>query len=130
MLASQATLEGGIRLAGAALPVTPRPGAVTAADPRRACFYASSLRTLATQRPGLIAADLDLGPYIVALTPHWVVAAPYHRLHQGILANHAILEASRAQAEASMRGLYRPVQRARRSSPARRSLPTRRLAGQ
>jgi hypothetical protein len=106
VLASQATLEGGIRLAGAALPATLRPGAaLTAADPRRACFYASSLRTLAAQRPGLVAADLDLGPYIVALTPHRVVAAPYHRLNQGILANHAILEASRAQAEATMRAL-------------------------
>jgi hypothetical protein len=107
VLASQATLEGGLRLAGTALPVAPRPGAVavTAADPRRACFYASSLRTLAAQRPGLVAADLDLGPYIVALTPHRVVAAPYHRLNQGILANHALLEAPRAQAEATMRAL-------------------------
>jgi len=107
VLASQATLEAGVSLAGAVLPATPRPGAaaVTAADPRRACFYASSLRRLAAQPPGLVAADLDLGPYIVALTPHRVVAAPYHRLNQGILANHAILEAPRAQAEATMRAL-------------------------
>jgi hypothetical protein len=107
VLASQATLEAGVSLAGALLAASPRPGAatVTAADPRRACFFASSLRTLAAQRPGLVAADLDLGPYIVALTPHRVVAAPYHRLNQGILANHAILEAPPARAEATMRAL-------------------------
>lgn len=104
VLASQATLEAGVSLAGGLLAASSRPGAATA-DPRRACFFASSLRTLAAQRPELVAADLDLGPYIVALTPHWVVAAPYHRLNQGILANHAILEAPPARAEPTMRAL-------------------------
>jgi len=55
--------------------------------------------------PGWSLPTLDLGPYIVALTPHRVVAAPYHRLGQGILANRAILEAPRDQAEATMRAL-------------------------
>jgi hypothetical protein len=55
--------------------------------------------------PGLEAADLNLGPYVVALTPHRVVAAPYHRLAKGILANHAILDAELDGAETAMRGL-------------------------
>jgi hypothetical protein len=107
VLASQATLEAGVSLAGGLLAASRQPGAApaTTADPRLACFFASSLRTLAAQRPGLVAADLDLGPYIVALTPHRVVAAPYHRLNQGILANHAILEAPPARAEPTMRAL-------------------------
>jgi hypothetical protein len=45
-----------------------------------------------------VAGDIDLGPYIVALSPHRVVAAPYHRLEQGILANHAIMEGTPEQA--------------------------------
>jgi hypothetical protein len=51
-----------------------------------ACYRSENVRRLADLPPGLIAADIDLGPYIVALTPHRVVAAPYHRLDQGILA--------------------------------------------
>ena len=108
VLVSQATLEATLSLAGTVLPTTPpRLGSteLTAADPRRACFYASSLHALAALPPGLVAADLDLGPYIVALTPHRVVAAPYHRLNQGILANRAIFASRRADAEATMRAL-------------------------
>jgi hypothetical protein len=63
------------------------------------------LHALAALPPGLVAADLDLGPYIVALTPHRVVAAPYHRLNRGILANRAIFASRRADAEATMRAL-------------------------
>ena len=44
-----------------------------------------------------MAGDIDLGPYIVALSPHRVVAAPYHRLEQGILANHAIMDGTPEQ---------------------------------
>ena len=53
------------------------------ADPRRPCFRSANVRRLAALPPGLVAADIDLGPYIVALSPHRVVAAPYHRLEQG-----------------------------------------------
>ena len=37
---------------------------------------------------GLIAADIDFGPFLLALTPHSVLAAPYHRLSSGIIAAH------------------------------------------
>jgi hypothetical protein len=60
-------------------------------DPQGPCFRSSNIRRLATLPAGLVAADLELGPYIVALTPHRVVAAPYHRLEKAIIANHAIL---------------------------------------
>ena len=62
------------------------------ADPRRACFRSGNVRGLAALPSGLVAGDVDLGPYVVALSPHRVVAAPYHRLDRGILANHAILD--------------------------------------
>ena len=69
-----------------------------AGDPRRPCFRSANVRALAALPPGLVAGDIDLGPYIVALSPHRVVAAPYHRLEQGILANHAITHGTPEQA--------------------------------
>jgi hypothetical protein len=53
---------------------------------------------LAALPAGLVAGDIDLGPYIVALSPHRVMAAPYHRLEGGILANHAIVDGTPEQA--------------------------------
>ena len=92
VLLSQATLDAAF---GALLSPFHRTAegsrtSVEAADPRRACFRSTNVRRLADLPPGLVAGDIDLGPYIVALSPHRVVAAPYHRLAQGILANHAI----------------------------------------
>jgi hypothetical protein len=57
---------------------------------RAACFESGNYRALATLPPGLVAADLDFGPYLLALTPHRIVAAPYHRLSAGIMAAHDI----------------------------------------
>ena len=71
----------------------------------RSCFRSANVRNLATLPPGLVAADIDLGPYIVALTPHRVVAAPYHRLDKGILANEAILRGTPEQAMPHLRDL-------------------------
>jgi hypothetical protein len=107
VLLNQATLDAAFSMAARLPPSAPPQGAaqLAAADPRGPCFQSQSVRALAALRPGLVAADVDLGPYIVALTPHRVVAAPYHRLSQGILANHAILEAERDRAEAVMRAL-------------------------
>src|SRR5262249_751013 len=42
------------------------------------CFRSAYIERLATLPSGLVATDIDLGPYIVALSPHRVVAAPYH----------------------------------------------------
>jgi len=54
------------------------------------CFKSASYPALAQLPPGVIAADIDYGPYILALTPHSVVAAPYHRLSSGIMAAHEL----------------------------------------
>jgi len=56
------------------------------------CELSANVRRLGTLPAGLVAADLDLSPFIAALTPHRVLAAPYHRLEKSILANHAIME--------------------------------------
>ena len=71
----------------------------------RACFRSPNVRRLAALPPGLVAADIDLGPFIVALSPHRVVAAPYHRLDKGVLANDAILHSAPDQAMPHLRSL-------------------------
>lgn len=107
VLLSQATLDAGLSIIASALRQRTEPAmtAVEATDPRQPCFQSPNVRRLAALPPGLIAADLDLGPYIVALSPHRVVAAPYHRLEKGILANHAILSGPPEQAPARLRAL-------------------------
>jgi hypothetical protein len=54
----------------------------------RGCFDSKNYAALARLPKGLIASDIDYGPFILALTPHAVVGAPYHRLPEGILAGH------------------------------------------
>ena len=107
VLLSQATLDAGFNALASPFRRTAEPGttAVESADPRRPCFQSHSVRRLAALPPGLVAADIDLGPYIVALSPHRVVAAPYHRLEKGILANHAILRGTPDEALPKLRAL-------------------------
>jgi hypothetical protein len=57
---------------------------------REACFRTASYRSLAKLPPGLMVADIDYGPFLLALTPHSVLAAPYHRLSAGIVEAHRI----------------------------------------
>ena len=57
----------------------------------RACFASVNYVPLAQLKPGLIAADVSLGPYLLALTPHSVLAGPYHRLSAGIVTAHQAL---------------------------------------
>ncbi|HUS96079.1 MAG TPA: hypothetical protein VMX97_04995, partial [Hyphomicrobiaceae bacterium] len=67
------------------------------------CQLRAPLRELAKLEPGLVVANLDLGPHIAAHAPHRVLAAPYHRLDKGILKLYEILEASPAKAEKLLR---------------------------
>jgi len=60
---------------------------------------------MAALPPGLVAAEISLGPYVVALTPHRVVAAPYHRLETSIPAIYAIMQATPPEALAHLRAL-------------------------
>jgi hypothetical protein len=57
----------------------------------RACFANASYRALARLPQGLVIADVNLGPYVLALTPHSVVGAPYHRLSTGIIVSQGVL---------------------------------------
>jgi hypothetical protein len=63
------------------------------------CFKTESYAALAQLTRGVIAADIDYGPHILALTPHAIVAAPYHRLSAGIIAGHDILAAAPDQSQ-------------------------------
>lgn len=64
---------------------TQTPGAAMAQ-----CQETAAIQPLAELPQGLIATDVDLGSYIAALTPHRVVAAPYHRIGRSILEIEAI----------------------------------------
>jgi hypothetical protein len=59
----------------------------------RHCFLTASYAPLAGLPAGLIAADISHGPFILALTPHSVMAAPYHRLSSRIVNAHRALAA-------------------------------------
>ena len=63
------------------------------------CRETASYAALARLPAGLVVADVSFGPFLLALTPHSVLAAPYHRLSAGILTAH--------------RGLAEPPERAR-----------------
>jgi len=71
-----------------------------------ACFDVANYRALARLSPGLIATNVRYGPYVLALTPHSVLAAPYHRLSGPILANHRALAAQPEEARAVLAGAH------------------------
>jgi hypothetical protein len=56
-----------------------------ALDTRKGCLATSAFASLAQLPPGLIAGPIDAGSHILALTPHSVLAAPYHRDNHGNL---------------------------------------------
>ncbi len=106
VLLSQATLETSADVLFSAFRRARQETAtVDTSDPRRPCYRSDTVRRLAALPPGLVAANIDLGPYIVALSPHRVVAAPYHRLALGITDNQIILESTPRQGLAKARSL-------------------------
>jgi hypothetical protein len=56
-----------------------------------ACHKTADFGALAALPPGLVVGNVDLGPFLLALTPHSVLAAPYHRSVFGIATVHAAL---------------------------------------
>ena len=54
------------------------------------CFRTESYAQLARLPKGVIATDIDFGSFVLALTPQAVIGAPYHRLADGITADHRI----------------------------------------
>jgi hypothetical protein len=57
----------------------------------KACIQSASYAPLAQLPPGIVATDVSWGPYLLALTPHSVLAGPYHHLSKGIVAAHRSL---------------------------------------
>lgn len=81
----------------------PRPAPTL--SPNARCYEAASYRDLAALPRGVVLADINLGPFILAHTDHAAIAAPYHRMTHGLLAAHRALAASPPDAEAAVRGL-------------------------
>jgi hypothetical protein len=71
----------------------------------KGCFEFDSYRGLAALPPGLVATETRYGPYVLALTPHAVVAAPYHRLSSTILQNHRAFAAPPDEAAVILRNM-------------------------
>lgn len=69
------------------------------------CTSPASLAPLETLPGGLAVADIDLGAFIVAMTPLDVLSAPYHRIAKSIIAAHEILHASPDKAERRLRAV-------------------------
>ena len=57
----------------------------------KACLRSASYAPLAQLPPGIVATDVSYGPFLLALTPHSVLAGPYHHLSKGIMAAHRSL---------------------------------------
>jgi hypothetical protein len=52
------------------------------------CFKTANYAQLARLPQGVVATEVDFGSFVLALTSHSVLAAPYHRLSEGIIAAH------------------------------------------
>ncbi|QUD88449.1 hypothetical protein [Phenylobacterium montanum] len=74
-------------------------------SPNERCYEVAAYQRLAAQPEGLVLADINLGPFILAQTPHSALAAPYHRMTWGVLAAHYALGAPPGEAEAQVRAL-------------------------
>lgn len=64
------------------------------------CFRNESYAALAHLPRGLVATDIDYGPFLLALTPHSVLAAPYHRLSGVIITVNTIFASPPDEARA------------------------------
>jgi hypothetical protein len=69
----------------------------------RRCVQTASYAALARLSPGLIVADMNYGPYLLALTPHSVMAVPYHRAGHGVAAAYRALAAPPDEAQRILR---------------------------
>jgi len=68
---------------GAALSALGAPRTAVIQDGPGTCRLPGDVAALQALRPGLVLASVDLGPLILAQTPHSVLAAPYHRNSAG-----------------------------------------------
>jgi hypothetical protein len=70
------------------------------------CFKIASYAPLAALPPGIVATEIDFGSFVLASTPHSVLAAPYHRLAEGIVAAHQAFALPPEQAHALFERLH------------------------
>jgi len=82
-----------------------RDAAAAAVNQADHCYDASAYGRLAALPPSLVLSEIDLGPYILARTPHSILNAPYHRMSWGILAAQDALTADPDAARAKVRAL-------------------------
>jgi hypothetical protein len=75
---------------------------ITPPSKRDACFKIDAYESLNKIPAGLIAADVDLGPTLLAFTNHAVLAAPYHRISYGIVIANRILSSPPEQARKAL----------------------------
>jgi hypothetical protein len=66
---------------------------------RAACSRNAAYAELARLPAGLVASETNYGPFVLALTPHAVVGAPYHRVSSGVVAAHTILHGTPEEAQ-------------------------------
>ena len=66
-------------------------GCASTGRPARPACRARATLPLAQLPPGIVATDVSYGPFLLALTPHSVLAGPYHHLSKGIIAAHRSL---------------------------------------
>lgn len=64
------------------------------------CKDAKAFARFAKARPGIVIAPVDLGAFLVGMTPHAVLAAPYHRNNVGNLAMYRFFLSRPPQAHA------------------------------
>lgn len=83
----------------------PTPAATKPAPAGAKCSDHAAFARLRRLPPGLVLSDPDIGAFVLAETPHAVLAGPYHRLVAGLTD--------------SFRLLSEPVERARADLPAR-----------
>jgi hypothetical protein len=69
------------------------------------CRTTQVMQSLAKLPKGFVVASVDFGPYIVALTRHDVLAAPYHRIDGAIVESYRILRGTPEVAEQKLRAL-------------------------
>ncbi|WP_315762369.1 hypothetical protein [Sphingomonas sp. Y38-1Y] len=83
-------------------------GALPIADPPvigPACDDAAQARAMRALPPGRVLGPVDLGPWLIAATPHHAIAAPYHRNTAGNLAAYRLFAAPPGQARAIARSV-------------------------
>ncbi len=73
------------------------------AAPGDACLETRHYAALAKLPSGLMVADVDYGPFLLALTPHSALAAPYHRMSYGIVTSHRVFASPPAEAREILR---------------------------